>query len=119
MRVTSLIALTIFLFGGNSYSSELSQPSKEKRPKTETLCVSKGGEWVFFPMGNFNICALETKDSAQFCTDNNECQGNCLPIDESVKSGTKTSGQCSANFSMPGGCPVYLIQGKVVREPCI
>ena len=110
--------LIIFILALGSVSMPV-QAQKPERPTTQKTCTSKGGNWIFFPMGRFYFCAMKTTDGGNSCSDNGQCQGECEPIERRAKDGVHTSGQCAISLPVPGGCHSYLIHGKVVHDPCI
>jgi len=91
----------------------------ETVPQSEQTCLAEGGEWLVFHKGDFHFCSIETADYKRECTDNSECQGSCEPKNNNAESGSVASGQCSFHVIYPGGCPKYIVNGKVVVEPCI
>jgi hypothetical protein len=91
----------------------------ENIPWSENECSLAGGEWTEYPVGKFHYCSIKSVDYQQECTDNSQCQGTCEVKNATVKSGDMAAGQCSLYVVYPGGCPKYLVDGKVVQESCI
>lgn len=118
MRIVTLITL-VSVLASYTWAEENIESFENVRPENKEECLSRGGKWVYFEFGLFYFCALNTTDTGKICSDNNQCQGDCLPINELAESGENSQGQCAATYPMPGGCPKYLIKGKVVTEPCI
>ena len=92
---------------------------KPERPASKEQCLSHGGKWNYFQMGQFYFCEVKTTDGGASCLDNSECQGDCEPIDNMALHGSYARGQCANWLPVPGGCPSHVDHGKVVREPCI
>jgi hypothetical protein len=91
------------------------KPRKPERPETKRACLARGGKWILYPMGQFYFCALDTSDANKPCSDDRECQGDCIPAERRAE----LPGICSPTFPMPGGCPTHLVNGKIIVEPCI
>jgi hypothetical protein len=89
--------------------------SKPTIPQTAAECTARGGNWTTLGLpypGKPKVCDLKATDSGKICSDSSECQGSCVAPD-SVASGAKTSGTCSAYVSNFGS--VKLVEhGKVV-----
>ncbi len=119
MKLILLLVLYISITSANCFASDLPKVYKPIRPESEITCAFKGGEWVLFPMGNFYFCSIHTTDAGKLCTDNNQCQGDCIPTGRSLKDRDKLLGRCAPELETPGGCPEYLVNGKVITEPCI
>jgi hypothetical protein len=90
-------------------------PEKPERPNTQEQCRAKGGEWILYPMGQFHFCVIRTSDSGKACSDDGQCQGDCVPVEHEAA----LPGACAPTLPLPGGCPKHLVDGKVVEEPCI
>jgi len=102
-------------FAANSLANGSKSIEKPKHPDTKQECVEKGGKWILYPMGQFYFCAVKTTDKGKACSDDSECQGDCIPAERKDKS----PGICSPTLPMPGGCPKHMINGKIISEPCI
>jgi hypothetical protein len=88
---------------------------KPRQPSTRHECVVKGGQWIFAPMGKFFFCSSKASDAGKACSDDKECEGDCILITHQAK----LPGVCAATFPIVGGCPKHLVDGKVISEPCI
>ncbi len=119
MNFNSAIALVTVIFLVGSWPSNAADVVKSNRPVGEKECAVKGGNWTHYPMGNFYFCSIKTTDMGKSCTDNNQCQGDCVPEDRSEGKDRKIQGRCASHLPEPGGCPIYLKDGKIIREPCI
>jgi hypothetical protein len=84
-------------------------------PQTAAECAARGGNWTTLGLpypGKPKVCDLKATDSGKVCSDSSQCQGSCIAPD-SVASGVKASGTCSAYVSNFGN--VKLVEhGKVV-----
>jgi hypothetical protein len=84
-------------------------------PQTAVECAARGGNWTTLGLpypGKPKVCDLKATDSGKVCSDSSQCQGSCIAPD-SVASGVKASGTCSAYVSNFGN--VKLVEhGKVV-----
>ena len=89
--------------------------AKPAVPQTAVECAARGGDWttlgVPYP-GKPKVCDLKATDSGKVCSDSSECQGSCVAPD-SVASGAKASGTCSAYVSNFGNVK-RVEHGKVV-----
>lgn len=106
--------MALFL-AGNSSADERMQLKKPELPQTEKACAAKGGKWILFPMGRFYFCALKTTDAGRECSDDNECEGDCVP----TRRKTKRPGTCAPTLPFPDGCEGHIVNGKIISEPCI
>jgi hypothetical protein len=111
----ALFLLSALLLAENSAADELTKPKKPERPETKQACIVKGGKWILFPMGQFYFCAIKTSDANKACSDDSECQGDCIPAERKAK----LPGICAPTLPFPGGCPEHLVNGKVISEACI
>jgi hypothetical protein len=102
------------LLAGTSEAGEL-KVKKPERPETKQACAARGGKWILYPMGQFYFCAIKTSDANKACSDDGECQGDCIPAERKAK----LPGICAPTLPFPGGCPEHLVNGKLVLEPCI
>jgi hypothetical protein len=119
MKSSAYLFFSLLLLYPSSWAQEVKKNTILQRPWNKGECVAKGGKWVYFDIGQFYFCALNTTDEGKLCSDNDQCQGDCLPLIQSANEGESSKGQCATMFPMPGGCPKYIIKGKVVTEPCI
>jgi hypothetical protein len=115
MLRTTLLLMFIFLLIGCSKPDAPIKIRKPERPRTKQACVAKGGEWSLYPMTNSYFCFIKAIDANRPCLDDGECQGFCVPVLDEAK----LRGVCSEHLPTPGGCPVHLVNGKVIYEPCI
>jgi hypothetical protein len=119
-----IVFSTLILVGGGctlhaNAPSGKNIPLAEKRtiPNNKEDCLKIGGNWaqVGIPGGGFS-CDLKANDFNKVCTDNSQCEGECL-VEKSEKPGKKSIGLCSkylSNYS----CYKYLINGRV-KDICV
>ena len=122
MKVFLLFLVTACCLSGCASDLRLSQldniasANKPAIPKTEQECSITGQFWVEQGLpGGSKSCAVKTTDFRKICTDDAQCQGDCL-VAKDVPEGSKAIGSCSdwvANF----GCYKF-IEGGLVREIC-
>ena len=103
------------LFTWDSLAADHVKPIKPEHPWTKQACNAKGGQWEWFPIGRFYFCAIKTSDAGKACSDDSECQGDCIPAER----GSKLPGVCEPVAGVPGGCPEHLVHGTIISEPCI
>ncbi len=112
MMVLISIPLVVGACAGQRSVATVAKPSI---PQTEAACGARGGNWTTLGLpypGKPKVCDLKATDSGKVCSDSSECQGSCVAPD-SVASGLKTTGTCSAYVSNFGN--VKLVEhGKVV-----
>lgn len=112
---SALLLACAMLLSGSSSGSGPKKPEKPAPPVTERACKAKGGRWILYPMLQFYFCALDTTDAGKACADDSECQGDCMPAER--PSGPPD--MCARTLPFPGGCVEHLVNGKIVKEPCI
>jgi hypothetical protein len=114
LRVLVLIvaSLVASACAGPNLSATLAKPAI---PQTAVECAARGGDWttlgVPYP-GKPKVCDLKATDSGKTCSDSSECEGSCVAPD-SVASGVKASGTCSAYVADFGNVK-RVEHGKVV-----
>jgi hypothetical protein len=96
-------------------AGEPPQARKLEPPRTERGCKARGGQWLYNDFGLFHFCALKTGDAGKACSDDAQCEGDCVPAERNAA----LPGVCAPTLPMPGGCPRHLVRGKLVEEPCI
>jgi hypothetical protein len=69
----------------NSLAAEPIKIDKPKQPWTKQDCIAKGGKWDWYPVGKFFFCAIKTRDAGKACSDDSECQGDCIPTKHASK----------------------------------
>jgi len=119
-NILKYIVVSIFIIVGSGcapqtkISNTKNIPLAEKRliPNNKEDCLKVNGRWaqVGIPGGSYS-CDLKSNDFNKICTDNSQCEGECL-VEKSVKIGQKSIGLCSqylTNFS----CYKYLKNGVV------
>ena len=117
MTLLRVLALSIvpLVVGACASSRSVATVAKPSVPRTEAECVARGGTWTTLGIpypGKPKVCDLKTTDSGKVCSDSSECEGLCVALD-SIASGVKASGTCSAYVSNFGN--VKLVEhGKVV-----
>ena len=102
------------LFANGATAGDL-KPQPPEKPATRQACIAKKGKWILFPMGQFHFCAIQTSDAGKACSDDSECQGDCVP----AKREARLPGVCAPESGVPGGCPKHLVNGTIIAEPCI
>jgi hypothetical protein len=115
MRRYACFFVCAALFNGYSLAAEPVKPDNSKQPGKKQDCTAKGGKWNWFPIGGFYFCAIKTRDAGKACSDDSECQGDCVPTEYT----SKLPGLCEPVLGVPGGCPTHLVSGKIIAEPCI
>jgi hypothetical protein len=113
-RFASLIVCASLLAGSSS-GREPEHPRKPDAPRTERQCKARGGKWIFYPMLRFHFCAIDTTDAGKPCSDDSQCQGDCLPAAHEAE----LPGICAPALPAPGACPEHLVKGKIILDPCI
>lgn len=113
LRAVMFSAMSVLAW--HASAGEPSVQKKPESPRTRQACTAKGGTWMYYPMGQFHFCDLRTTDAGKPCSDDKQCQGDCVP----AEGGARSPGVCAPALPAPGGCPVHLVNGKVVLEPCI
>jgi hypothetical protein len=54
-------------------------PAKPVLPKTEAVCVARGGDWIFAgPQNVTKYCFLKTADGGKTCESSTQCQSECV-----------------------------------------
>ena len=110
--VSIIVPLIVSACAGPRLAATVAKPSI---PQTAAECTARGGAWTTLGLpypGKPKVCDLKATDSGKVCSDSSECQGSCVAPD-SIASGSKASGTCSAYVSNFGN--VKLVEhGKVV-----
>ena len=75
--------------------------------KLKDDCSSRGGNWQMSFLDN-GICNFQTSDADKKCSDNSECQGECLGFPD------RKIGSCS-DWEITPGCHYYLSNGEAQR----
>ncbi len=90
----------------------------------QTVCESSGGIWGY--IGEREGCNHKTSDAGKICSDNSQCQGDCIadPSDTRVKKLDSDdtlylNGTCSKSRITAGGCISFVENGKVEPAVCI
>jgi len=82
-------------------------------PTTEQACQAAGGYWVVQGLpGGPQSCAMKATDARKICTDNTQCEGQCL-VAKSLEIGSKGVGSCS-DYVATFGCIKFLQNSSVV-----
>jgi hypothetical protein len=119
MNLNPAIALATVFFLSSSWTSNAADVAMPNRPADEKECAGKNGIWTYYPMGKFYFCSFKTTDMGKSCTDNTQCQGDCIPEERTERKDREIQGRCASYLPTPGGCPVYMKDGKIIQEPCI
>jgi hypothetical protein len=115
MTRPKLLLWSVFLLARSSEADALTKAKKPERPETKQACVATGGKWILYPMGRFYFCAIQTSDANKPCSDDSECQGDCIPVEHKAA----LPGVCASTLPFPGGCPKHVVNGNLILEPCI
>ena len=110
--VLIIVCLVVSACAGSRLAATVEKPAV---PQTAAECAARGGNWttlgVPYP-GKPKVCDLKASDSGKVCSDSSDCQGLCVAPD-SVASGAKANGTCSAYVSNFGNVK-RVEHGKVV-----
>ena len=112
MLVSIIVPIVVSACAGPRLAATVAKPAI---PQTAAECTVRGGNWTTLGLpyaGEPKVCDLKATDSGKVCSDSSECQGSCIALD-SIASGVKTSGTCSAYLSNFGNVKL-LAHGKVV-----
>jgi hypothetical protein len=113
LRVLVLITVAL-LASACAGQRPVATVAKPSIPQSEAECGARGGNWTTLGLpypGKPKVCDLKATDSGKVCSDSSECQGLCVAPD-SVASGLKANGTCSAYLSNFGNVRV-VEHGKV------
>ena len=78
--LTVVLAIGLLSFAARPQNTPMVKPSP---PKTESECVSRGGEWIFAgPQNITKYCFLKTADGGKTCKTSNQCQSECVETDQ-------------------------------------
>ncbi len=90
--------------------------TKPAIPKTKQGCESVGGHWSQQGLGGGPlVCDVQARDALKICTDDTQCEGECL-VEKSIPDGQTAIGSC-APFLVTYGCHKFIQKG-LVRSTC-
>lgn len=112
------VLIILFAVGGELYwffnKDNFSPPEEFVSPEETAVlqklkddCYNRGGSWQASFLGN-GICNFRTSDADKKCSNNSECQGECLGFPD------QKIGSCS-NWKITPGCHYYLSNGEAQR----
>lgn len=105
-------------------SESETQEDEDPLAKEKEACIAKKGKWGFYGDVQIESCSLPTQDKGKFCSDNDECEGDCIvnldsTLESELKRGRKIAmkGRCS-DMSLNRSCQAFAIKGFVVMGEC-
>lgn len=117
MKIAALLATLVTLYACAPQGADVGAASVgEAIPASAAQACAPPGSVIKVCRRQTDRCVTPYRDAGERCTDNAECDGDCLLKDESKPEGNV--GFCQKDDN-PCGCRISLVKGKVDRSICV
>jgi putative hemolysin len=99
-------------------SSPAPAPGSTLATSDAAACRAGGGQVAVRGRLQAELCVRPYADAGRACTDNSQCEGDCITDTMEAAAGESVTGQCQAD-DHPFGCFAEVEQGRPVRGICI